>query len=153
MRASLDSCATFAVEQHGESEGDFGMTGQPETNPSRACPWCSAHVPPGATRCPACGDAAAQREATDGLDIAGVTVVDPALAADAADPLRIPLSMTSSVDPIGEAINLTGMAELVAVAAIGHGSADAAADPSAVGTPSNEARRLVERLDGEDNTG
>ena len=51
------------------------------------------------------------------------------------------------------AINLTGMAELAAFAAIGHGGTSAPTDPSAVGMPSGEARRAVVRIDGEDDTG
>ncbi len=50
-----------------------------ETGPGRACPWCSAPVPPDATHCPACGDALAQRESIDDLAIPGVTTVDPVL--------------------------------------------------------------------------
>ncbi|MCI4354878.1 MAG: zinc-ribbon domain-containing protein, partial [Thermoplasmata archaeon] len=67
------------------------MTDGSELGPSRVCPWCTAPVPPNATRCPACGDALAQRESIDDLAIPGVTTVDPALEAYAARPLHIPL--------------------------------------------------------------
>jgi hypothetical protein len=121
-----------------------------ETGPGRACPWCSAPVPPDATHCPACGDAFAQRESIDDLAIPGVTTVDPVLESYAAQPLHIPLPMPSSVDPIGGSINLTGMAELAALAAPDVSRADAPVDPSTVGKPSDAAVRVVERLDRED---
>ena len=121
-----------------------------ETGPGRACPWCSAPVPPDATHCPACGDALAQRESIDDLAIPGVTTVDPVLEAYAAQPLHIPLPTPSSVDPIGGSINLTGMAELAALAAPDGSRADAPVDPNTVGKPSDAALRAVERLDRED---
>jgi len=99
------------------------VTGEQDPGSSRPCPWCSAPVPTGATHCPMCGDAVVQREGIDGLGIAGVTIVDPALAADPADPLDIPPLTPSSVDPLGGTINLSGMAELASIAAIGHGGA------------------------------
>jgi RNA polymerase subunit RPABC4/transcription elongation factor Spt4 len=115
-----------------------------ETGPTRVCPWCSAPVPPDAARCPACGDSLAQRESIDGLAIPGVTIVDPALQADAERPLRIPLTTPSSVDPIGGAINLSGMAELAALAAP---FAGAPVDPSTVGQPTEAALQAAERQD------
>jgi hypothetical protein len=60
------------------------------------------------------------------------------------------LPMPSSVDPIGGSINLTGMAELAALAAPDGIRADAPVDPSIVGKPSDAAVQAVERLDGED---
>lgn len=126
------------------------MTDRNETDPGLECPWCSAPVPPDATRCPACGDALAQRESIDNLAIAGVTTVDPTLQAYAAQPLHIPLPMPSSVDPIGGPINLTGMAELAALAAPANVGARAPVDPSSVGEPTEAALLAVERLDRED---
>jgi hypothetical protein len=111
------------------------------------CLWCSAPAPPDATRCPACGDALAQHESIDDLAIRGVTTADPALQADAARPLHIPLPMPSSVDPIGGSINLSGMSELAALAAP---HADAPVDPSTVGQPSDAALEAAERQDRED---
>ena len=96
------------------------------------------------------GDAIAQRDSRNGLVIAGVTAVDPAVAADAADPLSISPSVPSSVDPLGGAINLSGMAELSALATIGHGDAAASVDQSIV---ADEARPGAERVDGMDSAG
>jgi len=107
-------------------------------------------VPSDATHCPACGDAIAQRESVADLAISGVTTVDPALEADAAQPLHIPLPMPSSVDPIGGAINLTGMAALAALAAPANIGTDASVDPNTVGSPSDAAVEAVERLDHDD---
>lgn len=88
-----------------------------KTGPARVCPWCSAPVPPGATRCPACGDSLAQRESIDGLAIPGVTVVEPALGADAERPLRVPLATPANLDPFGGGIDLGGVARLADLAA------------------------------------
>jgi RNA polymerase subunit RPABC4/transcription elongation factor Spt4 len=126
------------------------MTGGNEPGPGRACPWCSAPVPADATHCPACGDALARRESIDDLAIPGVTTVDRALEADAAQPLQIPLPMPSSVDSIGGSINLAGMAELAALAARDGSRADSPVGPSTVGKPSDAALKAVERLDRED---
>ena len=52
-----------------------------DTDPTRVCPWCTATVTPDATRCPARGDAVAQRETIDGFAIPGMTIPDPALQA------------------------------------------------------------------------
>jgi hypothetical protein len=131
-------------------------SGSPDENNAhqgRECPWCSAPVPPDATRCPACGDALAQRESIDDLPIAGVTIVDPLLQAYAAQPLRIPLPLPSGVDPIGGSIDLTGMAELAALAAPANADAHAPVDPNTLGKPSDAARQAVERLDRGDKSG
>jgi hypothetical protein len=53
------------------------------------CSWCSAATPAAATRCPACGAALVQHEAIAEVRIPGLTVVDPALEAWNAQPLRI----------------------------------------------------------------
>jgi hypothetical protein len=55
----------------------------PEPGPADAsrhhCQWCSAPTPPGAIRCPACGASLAERESLGGVQIPGVTEVDPQL--------------------------------------------------------------------------
>ena len=107
------------------------MTDGNETDPGRLCPWCSAAVPPDATRCPACGDALAQRESIADLDIPGVT----------------------TVDPIGGPIYLKGMAELAALAATEDVGVGAPVDPSTLGKPSDAALQAVERLDREGHSG
>lgn len=133
-----------------DGQRSSGSSGENNAHQGRACPWCSAPVPPGATRCPACGDTLAQRESIDGLAITGVTTVDPALEAYVAQPLHIPLPMPSSVDPIGGSIDLNGMAELAALAAPANVGANAPVDPTTMGKPSDAALLAVERLDRED---
>jgi hypothetical protein len=110
-------------------------------------------VPPDATRCPACGDALAQRESIADLDIPGVTTVDPTLQAYAAQPFHAPLPMPMSVDPIGGPIYLAGMTELAALAATENVGAGAPVDPSTLGKPSDAALQAVERLDREGHSG
>lgn len=126
------------------------MTEGNETDPGRECPWCSAPVPPDATHCPACGDAIAQRKSIADVALAGVTTVDPALEAYAAQPLPIPLPVPMSVDPIGGAIYLTGLAGLAALAAPQGTRTNAPVDPRNVGEPSDAALQAVEQLDRED---
>jgi len=60
----------------------------PEHAPT--CPWCAAPAAPDATRCSACGAALAQRDSLGGVQIAGLTAVDPALAEFDKRPLHIP---------------------------------------------------------------
>jgi hypothetical protein len=50
------------------------MTDQPSQ-----CPWCAAPAKPDDTVCSACGAALAQRESIGGVQIPGLTSVDPAL--------------------------------------------------------------------------
>jgi hypothetical protein len=113
---------------------------------SRVCPWCSAEVPASASRCPACGDALAQRESIGDLVIPGVTAVDPTLEIYAAQPLRLPgpspiQSMT------GRAIVEAG---IVAADLLGVGGDDGLlVDIRSIGQPSDVALRAVERLDRE----
>lgn len=57
-----------------------GATSDPEPKmPDRVCAWCSARAEPGRTHCSQCGADLGERETIDGLTIAGVTNVDPAL--------------------------------------------------------------------------
>lgn len=126
------------------------MTEVNETGPSRECPWCSALVPPDATHCPSCGATLAQRELIGDLAIPGVTTVDAALEAYAAEPLPIPLPIPSSVDPIGGSPYLTGMAGLAALAAPDGTRTAAPVDPSSVGESSDAGLKAAEQLDRED---
>jgi hypothetical protein len=57
--------------------------------PASRCPWCSAAAPIGATQCPACGAALAQRESIAGLTIPGLTTIDPALQAIDGRPIHL----------------------------------------------------------------
>jgi hypothetical protein len=54
------------------------------------CPWCAAIAAPEATTCAECGAALAQRESLGGVQIHGLTSVDPALADFDKRPLHIP---------------------------------------------------------------
>ena len=45
----------------------------------RHCPWCAAIAGPDDTVCPTCGAALAQRDSIGGVQIPGLTSVDPAL--------------------------------------------------------------------------
>ena len=60
-----------------------------ELVPASRCAWCSAAAPIGATQCPACGAALAQRESIAGLVIPGVTSIDPALQAIDGQPIHL----------------------------------------------------------------
>jgi hypothetical protein len=51
----------------------------PDPAPDRHCPWCAAPAKPDDTVCSACGAALAQRESIAGVQIPGLTSVDPAL--------------------------------------------------------------------------
>src|SRR5258708_26439203 len=57
------------------------MTDQPAEGVQRGrhCPWCAAPAKPDDTVCAACGAALAQRESIGGVQIPGLTSVDPAL--------------------------------------------------------------------------
>ena len=138
------------------------MSEETEPPPGRSCPWCSAGVPADATHCPACGAALAQRESIGDLVIQGVTTVDPALQAYAAQPLHIPWPSRSqgmagsavvAAAAAGGPLALGAIGGLAAVAAVeylGAGSAGRAAggpDADAVGHPSEAALKAVERLE------
>ncbi len=126
------------------------MTDANVTNEGRTCPWCSASVAPNATHCRVCGDALAQRESIDGLDISGVTSVDPALQDYDAHPLHIPLPVPSGVGPVSNVAG--GMAGMAALAAP-YGSSIRSSqpvDPGAVGKPSVAALEAADRMDRED---
>ena len=108
---------------------------------------------PDATHCRVCGDALAQRESIDGLDIAGVTTVDPALEDYDAHPLHIPLPVPSGVGPVS---NVTGGMSGMAALAAPYGSSlqsEAPVDPGTIGKPSDAALEAVERMDREDASG
>jgi hypothetical protein len=62
----------------------------PDASPELAtCPWCAATAVPGATTCSECGAALAQRESLGGVQIHGLTSVDPALVDFDKRPLHI----------------------------------------------------------------
>jgi hypothetical protein len=151
-KPAIEEARAYGVSM-ADGQRASGSSDENNAHQGRECPWCSAPVPPDATRCPACGDALAQRESIDDLAIAGVTIVDPVLQAYAAQPLHIPLPMPSGVDPIGGSISLKAMAELAAQAAPANVGAHAPVDPNTVGKASDAALQAVERLDCEDESG
>jgi hypothetical protein len=63
--------------------------GEPEPDPAgtRRCPWCSAVLPPStADECPSCH---AHLVESEGVEILGVTAVDPSFTATAAAPRKV----------------------------------------------------------------
>lgn len=117
----------------------------------RSCPWCSESARPDDTTCSKCGAALAQREDLGGVLIPGLTGVDPALAAFAAQPthLRGPSPSQGLATGIIPAAAMGGPAGLaiiggvVAVAAVeylsGKGAGAARVDHASVGKPSELA--------------
>src|SRR5512141_2530540 len=91
------------------------MTSTGETDPGGLCQWCSVPVTEGARQCSACGATVILRESIGDLIIPGVTHVDPALAAYAAQPLRIPRASPSQsiAGPAAGALMLGGPAGLI----------------------------------------
>jgi hypothetical protein len=126
------------------------MGGSTDNAPSRDCPWCSAEVSADASHCPACGAALAQRESIGDLVIPGVTAVDPALEAYAAQPLRLP-GPSPSQSITGRAIVAATIAAADLVGA-GAGEGDGPVDLSSVGRPSDAALLAVERPEREEVT-
>jgi hypothetical protein len=136
------------------------MTESSEPEPGRDCPWCSARGEADATHCPACGAALAQRESIGGLVIPGVTSVDPALLAYAAQPLHIPGASPSQgvagaalgAAALGGPVGLAAIGGLAALAATGYlgaapGGGRRPGDLEALGQPSDAALQAVERLE------
>ena len=135
------------------------MSSSGETE-SRTCPWCSAPVAEGATQCPACGAAVAQRESIGDLVIPGVTNVDPELESYAAQPLRIPGASPSQriAGPAAGALVMGGPEGLIALGGLaavaatefltaGGGDAKRAAELERLGQPSGAVLDMVAQLD------
>jgi hypothetical protein len=116
-------------------------------------------APAGATRCPACGAALAQREDLGGLLVPGVTGVHPELAAAADRPLHLtgPSASQGLASGLVAAAAMPGAAGLVltggivAVAAAEYlgvpGAGLDAPDPASIGRPSEAVLAMVARLD------
>ena len=132
--------------------------GAPE---ARSCPWCSAAAPDEATTCSSCGAALAQRESIGDLQIAGLTAVDPALAAVADRPIHLggpspshgvadaAIGAVAIGGPAGLAI-LGGIAAVAAAEYVGAKRPGAAPiDLADVGRPSEVALQALERLGSE----
>jgi len=96
----------------------------PTTPPvARTCPWCSAPVAATDTACPSCGAALAQRDDLGGVQIPGVTDVDPGLAAYAAQPMHLKgpsptQGVASGVIPAAALGGPAGLAILGGIAAV-----------------------------------
>ncbi len=128
---------------------------------ARNCPWCDASAAPEATHCPSCGAALAQRTSIGGLTIPGVTTVDPALQAYAAQPPRIPGNSPSQSMAGSAIVAAAALPGPVALAAIGgvvgvaaleymgarRGEGAPPIELESVGRPSEIAREVAERLD------
>ena len=127
----------------------------------RTCPWCSAAASDDARTCASCGAALAQRESIGDLQIAGLTSVDPALAAVADRPIHLggpspshgvadaAIGAVAIGGPAGLAI-LGGIAAVAAAEYVGAKRPGAASiDLADVGRPSEVALRVLERLGAE----
>jgi hypothetical protein len=135
--------------------------GATEGDAARSCQWCGAAAVATATTCPSCGAGLGERESLGGLVIPGVTSVDPALEAYAAQPLRLPGSSPSqgiaggsiAAAALGGPVGVAALGGLAAVAAVeylrakGTGSEGRPLDD--LGTPSEAAVRMVEKLNAE----
>jgi len=132
--------------------------GAPE---GRTCPWCSAAASDDARTCASCGAALAQRESIGDLQMAGLTAVDPALAAVADRPIHLggpspshgvadaAIGAVAIGGPAGLAI-LGGIAAVAAAEYVGAKRPGAASiDLADVGRPSEVALRALERLGSE----
>jgi hypothetical protein len=133
---------------------------------ARTCQWCGTVGGASTTTCPGCGAALGERDDLGGLVIPGVTSVDPALQAYDAQPLRLTRPSPSqgmaggavlaaaAGGPVGLAA-LGGLAAVAAVEYLGAGSSSAArrATIESLGTPSEAARLMVEKLNARGPTG
>jgi len=126
----------------------------------RTCPWCSTPAADEATTCSSCGAALAQRESLGGVQIPGLTTVDPSLAAFDAQPTH--LTGPSSSQAVGHVAlsaavigGPAGLAMIGGVAAIAGSEYAAASRPGlsapdeldAVGRPSEVALRALEQVE------
>ena len=125
----------------------------------RTCPWCSATASDGATACPECGAALAQRETIGDITIPGVTSVAPSLQAYGARPLRLrPPSPSQGVAAgviaaaaLGGPVGLAALGGIAAVAATEYRSAggddSGPVDLDGVGRPSEAALMVLAGLE------
>jgi len=138
------------------------MTDPAAPGADRTCPWCSEPARAGDTTCGKCGAALAQREDLGGVLIPGLTGVDPALAAFAAQPthLRGPSpsqGLATGIIPaaaMGGPAGLAIIGGIAAVAAVeymsGKGPGSSTADLESVGKPSELALLALEKADRDD---
>src|SRR6478752_6909349 len=124
QRRAIDGPRTLPFQE--------GATMTDEGTEPRTCPWCSTPAADEATTCSSCGAALAQRESLGGVQIPGLTTVDPGLAAFDAQPTH--LTGPSSSQAVGH----------VALSAPGLGAPD---ELDAVGRPSEVALRALEQVE------
>ena len=146
--------ATDAARPTGPASGP--VAGPVDPAPA-ACPWCATPTAEGATRCPSCGAALAQRESIGDLVVPGLTAVDPALKDLDGRPLHLRgPSPTQGVasglvvaaaagGPIGLAI-IGGVGALAAAEYMGVGG-EAGTGQQNVGQASDAVLQAIERLD------
>ncbi len=98
----------------GMAEDQGSATSAAEQGETPRCPWCSAALPaPDAAVCPVCG---ARLVEAPGVEVPGVTAVDPALLAAAAAPRKIRRSLGSLLVGNDDEIPFPSEAELPALA-------------------------------------
>lgn len=136
------------------TQPDPGSAGETAAAPA-SCPWCAKPAPAGATRCPSCDAALAQREAIGDLVIPGLTAVDPALQDYAQRPLHISgpspsqglasgaIVAAAAGGPLGLAI----IGGIGAVAAAEYLGANRGPGATAIGETSDAVRQALERLE------
>jgi hypothetical protein len=119
------------------------------------CSWCATVAPDGATRCPSCDAALAQRESIGDLVIPGLTSVDPALQDYASRPMHISgpspsqgvasgaIVAAAAGGPLGLAI-IGGIGVVAAAEYLGANRGPGAAP---IGETSEAVRQALERLE------
>ena len=126
-----------------------------EARVPQTCPWCATPAPAGATRCPSCDAALAQRESIGDLVIPGLTSVDPALQDYASRPLHI-TGPSPSQGVASGAIVAAAAGGPLGLAIIGGSGAVAAAEymaanrgpgATAIGETSDAVRLALEKLE------
>ena len=132
---------------------------------TRTCPWCSSPAAATDTTCQSCGAALAQREDLGGVLIPGVTGVDAALAAYAAQPMHLKgpsptQGVAAGVLPAAALGGPAGLAILGGIAALGaaeylsaRGPNGERIDPSQVGQLGGVAQLALRKLAAEEAAG
>ncbi len=138
------------------------MADPAEPGADRTCPWCSEPAHATDTTCLKCGAALAQRDDLGGVLIPGLTGVDPALAAFAAQPthLRGPSpsqGLATGIIPAAAMGGPAGLAILGGIAAVaaveymsGKGPGARRVDLESLGKPSELALLARDKADRDD---
>jgi hypothetical protein len=152
--AAADHSAAGAA---GASPGapPVAATGATTATSQPTCSWCATVALDGATRCPSCGAALAQRESIGDLVIPGLTSVDPALQDYASRPMHLAgpspshgvasgaIAAAAAGGPLGLAI----IGGIGVVAAAEYMGANRGPGATALGETSDAVRQAVERLE------